>query len=110
MALSGVQNIVSTGLIPTYATPSSTEQIIPDSGLFLHIKNASGSPITVTLTDPSLTTAGSVATNPTISVAATTGERMIYISPNLRNTGTGTIQVGFSSTTSVTGALLRMGI
>lgn len=108
MALATVQQIVSTGLAPAYATPLSTEQIQPNDDLFLHVKNASGSPITVTLTDPGQTPSGSAATNPTVSVPATTGDRMIYLPATLTNSSTGTIQVGFSATTSVTAALIRM--
>lgn len=108
MALGSVQQIVITGLAPTYATPLSTEQITPNDDLILHVKNASGSPVTVTLTDPGATPSGSVATNPTVSVPATTGDRLIYIPATLTSTSTGTIQVAFSATTSVTAALLRM--
>jgi hypothetical protein len=106
MALATVQSITPAGLNPAYATPLSTEQIVPMDRLFLHVKNASGGSINVTLTDPSLTPAGSVATNPVIAVPAA-GERMIFLSPNLASPATGTIQAAFSATASVTAALIR---
>lgn len=108
MALAVVQQIVSTGLTPVYATPSSTELIVPSDDQFLHVKNANGSACVVTLTDPGLTPSGSAATNPSVSVPATTGDRMIPIPSTLMNTTTGTVSVAFSVTTSVSVALLRM--
>jgi hypothetical protein len=108
VALGTVQQIVNTGLAAVYSTPNSSETIIPADDLILHVKNASGSAITVTLTDPTVTAAGSQSVNPTISVPATTGDRFIYIQAALANPATGLITVAFSSTTSVTAALLRM--
>lgn len=108
MPLATVQQIVPAGLAPAFATPSSTENITPADDLVLHVKNASGSAVTVTLVDVGLTPAGSAATNQTISVPATTGDRMIALPYALMNPATGLIQVTFSATTSVTAALLRM--
>jgi hypothetical protein len=108
MALAGVQVIAVTGLAPAYATPLTTETVTPQANLFLHVKNASGSPINVTITDASFTPAGSVATNPVIAVPATTGDRMILIPPNAVNPATGLVTLTFSAVTSVTGALVRL--
>jgi hypothetical protein len=108
MALGTVQQIVSTGLTQTYAAPLATEQIVPDDDLFLHVKNGNGSACVLTFTDPGTTPAGSAATNPTVSVPATTGDKMIAVNRNLMNPSTGTIQVAFSVQTSVLVALLRM--
>jgi len=106
MPLASLQSITPAGLAPAYATPNATEQIVPNDRQFLHVKNASGSSMNVTITDPGTTPAGNVATNPVIAVPAA-GERMIFLNMNLMNTVTGTIQVAFSSTTSVTAAVLR---
>lgn len=106
MALGTLQQIGSTGLAPAYATPNTTENIVQNDRLILHVKNASGGAITVTITDPGLTPSGSAATNPVVSVPAA-GERMIFLNPNLTNPATGLIVVTFSSTASVTAALLR---
>jgi hypothetical protein len=106
LALGTVQQVVAAGLNPTYATPNSSENITPNDRMFLHVKNASGAAITVTLTDPGYTPAGSVATNPSVSVPAA-GERMIPLNTNLTNTTTGFMVVAFSATASVTVALIR---
>jgi hypothetical protein len=108
MALGAMQTIVIGGLAPSYATPGSSENITPTDNLFLHVKNGSGSSITVTLTDAGTTPSGSAATNPTVTVPATTGDRMIYLPRTLASPTTGYIVVGFSATTSVTAALLRL--
>jgi hypothetical protein len=107
MALAGVQQVVGSGLNPVYATPLSSEVIVPNDDLILHVKNASGGSMNVTLTDPSVTAAGSVSVNPVIAVPAA-GERMIYLNPALMNPATGTIAVAFSATASITAALIRM--
>jgi hypothetical protein len=109
MALGAVQQIVAAGLTQTYAVPLATEQIAPNSGLFLHVKNANAGACVLTFTDPGATPAGSAATNPTVSVPATTGDKMIYVNPALASPSTGTIQVAFSVQTSVSVALLRVG-
>lgn len=107
MALGAVQQIVMAGLAPSYATPSATENIIPNTNLFLHVKNANASPCVVTFTDPGRTAAGSAATNPSVSVPATTGDRMIALPSSLTNTATGFITVAFSVQTSVSVAVVR---
>lgn len=106
MPIGAMQSVSATGLNPTYAAPNATEQIVPNDRMFLHVKNTSGASITVTLVDPGLTPSGSAATNPTISVPAA-GERMIFINPSLMSPVSGTIQVNFSATASVTAALIR---
>lgn len=108
MALGAVQQIAAAGTTPAYAAPSASENISPDSGLFLHIKNGNASPCVVTFTDPGRTPAGSAATNPAVSVPATTGDKMIAVPATLVNTATGLIAVAFSVQTSVSAALLRM--
>lgn len=107
MALGAVQAVTGAGIVPSYATPSSTEQISPTEDLILHVKNGSGSSINVTITDPGTTASGTAATNPVIAVA-NGAEKMIYLNQYLTNPSTGTIQVAFSATTSITAALIRV--
>lgn len=109
MALGAVQQITLAGTTPSYAAPNASENVVPDTGLFLHIKNGNASPCVVTFTDPGRTPAGSAATNPSVSVPATTGDRMIAVPQSLQSTATGLIGVAFSVQTSVSAALLRMG-
>jgi len=108
MAMGALQQITAAGVSANLATPLSSETIAQNDDLILHVKNAAGAPITVTFTDNSLTAAGSAATNPTVSIPATTGDKYIYVNPLFASTSTGLITVGFSSTTSVTAEWLRM--
>lgn len=108
MALAAAQSVLTTGTTPAYATPLASENIAPAPNLFLHVKNASGSPINVTVDDAGVTPGGSAATDPIVSVPATTGDKMIALPTQYTNTSTGFINVTFSATTSVTAALLRL--
>ena len=93
-----------------YATPNSTENIPASGQLILHVKNASGSSITVTPMDPGLTVGGTAAltANNATTVPATTGDRMILLPASFINPTTQQIQVVFSATASVTGLLLSV--
>ncbi len=77
-------------------------------GVMARVINAGGSPDTVTVTDPGKTVLGSSPTNPTVSVPATTGVRMIFISRSAIDPATGNATVAHSSTTSVTVELYRV--
>ena len=109
MALLTAQQIAKTGLAPAYSAVNASDTVTPQANLFLHVKNANASPCTVTLVDASKTPAGSAATNPTVSVPATTGDRMIGPLPEvMADVSTGLITVQYSVTASVTAALLRL--
>lgn len=107
MALGAVQTISTPSLTPSYAAPAATETFIPGQNCFLHVKNGNGSACVVTFTDPTLTTAGSAATNPTVSVPASTGDRMIPVNPLLADLATGLVTATFSVQTSVLAAVIR---
>ena len=82
---------------PTYTLVTASDTVPADPvGLIYHIKNTSGSPTTVTFTDPGLTPSGSVATNPSFSCPATTGDRM-YKLPNSLANSTGVITIANSA-------------
>ena len=108
MALLTAQTVTRAGITPTYAAVSASDTIQADAGLALHVKNAGGSADTVTLTDAGVTPGGSAATNPTVSVPATTGDKMILIPAQFASTSTGLVTVTHSFTTSVTCALVRV--
>lgn len=108
MALGVVQAVVAAGTTANLQTPLSSETVIPAEDLVLHVKNASGSAITVTMVDASKTPGGSSATNPTRSVPATTGDVYIYIPVVYVDPTTGLVTVTFSATTSVTAEWLRV--
>lgn len=108
MALLTVQQIVIGGLAPSYGAVAASDTVpVSDDRTFLHVKNASGTIDTVTLADPGTTPAGSVATNPTVSVPITTGDRMIALPLALANPSTGLVTVTHSQTASVTCAVVR---
>jgi hypothetical protein len=108
MALGAMQQISKAGLTPSYAAPGTTESITPDDNLFLHVKNANAANCTVTITDPGTTPAGSAATNPTVVVPLTSGDRMISLPRSFASPTTGLIAVAFSVQSSVSVALLRL--
>jgi len=109
MALLTPQAIVRAGLAPVLSAVNATDTITADGSTFvLHVKNANAGACTVTLTDAGSTPGGSSASNPTVTVPATTGERFIYIPNSLVNPATGLITVGYSPTASVTAALYRV--
>lgn len=111
MALLTPQTVAKTGLAPTYSAVNATDTIAQANGVvqFLHVKNANASACTVTLVDGSKTPAGSNASNPTVSVPASTGDRMIGPLPNIMaDTTTGLLSVQYSVTASVTAALVSV--
>ncbi len=111
MALLNPQVMSRTGLAPVYGAVTASDTIAQASGVlqFLHVKNANASACTVTLVDGGRTPAGSAATNPTVNVPASTGDRMIGPLPNaLASDSTGLLTVQFSVTASVTAALVQV--
>lgn len=108
MALLTAQSIAGVSITPSYAAVSASDTIVPDEDMFLHVKNAGGSPDTVTIVIPGNDRFGSPIPDPTVSVPATTGDRMIPISPAMVDPATGLVTVTHSFTTSVTCALFRI--
>lgn len=109
MALLTPQAIVRAGLAPAFSAVNATDTITADGSTFvLHVKNANAGACTVTLDDAATTPSGSSPTDPTVTVPATTGERLIYIPNSMVNPATGVISVSYSPTASVTAALYRV--
>lgn len=76
MALLAVQQIQTPGTAPTYAAATGGGDTVPSDGrTFLHVKNGSGAPITVTVATPGNVGGLAIADN-TVSVP-NAGERMI---------------------------------
>lgn len=113
MALGAVQEPGPAGAAPSYATPGLTDSFKNNGRCLLHVKNASGSPITVTIDDPrSSQPVGATAFNPdvVVTVPATTGDRIIGPFPVGRfNDDNGAINLVFSAVTSVTAAVFQAG-
>lgn len=111
MALLTAQAMSRAGLAPVYTAVNATDTIAQAGGVlqFLHVKNANAGACTVTISDGGKTPAGSSATNPTVVVPASTGDRMIGPLPNLMaDPVTGVISASYSVTASVTAALVQV--
>lgn len=109
MALLTPQAIALSGLTPNYSAAAASTTIPCGDRVFLHVKNAAGSSMTVTLTSTAKV-AGQAAADVVVTVPATSGDKMIGpISRELLASPTdGNCAVTYSSTTSVTVAALRI--
>lgn len=109
MALLSIQQVSEPSLTPSYAAVSASDTVVPDSRIMLHVKNAGGSPDTVTVVVPGNGPGGVAIPDMTVSVPASTGDRMIpLVNPAYTDPTTGLITVTHSFTTSVTCALVRV--
>ena len=106
MAALTTQYVSPTGLAPTYGAVSASDTLSPGNTLFLHVKNAGGSPDTVTIAGVGTEPYGVSKPNLTVSVPATTGDRMIGPLKAEWFAVNGTITVTHSFTTSVTCAVI----
>lgn len=109
MATLATQTIALAGLAPTYsAAAGGGDKCEVGDRNFLHVKNGSGSPVTVTLT-ATAAVRGQAVGNVVVSVPAS-GERMIGPLPAdlLQNSVDGLCAIGYSSATTVTVASVRI--
>ena len=78
MAVLATQLVTRAGVAPTYAAAAGGgDRFTPGPATWLHVKNASGGAITVTVVTPRNDAWGNTIADNTISVPATTGERVI---------------------------------
>jgi len=110
MALLTTQNIVRTGLTPSYAAVAATDTFVPDAQTFIHVKNGGGSPDTCVVQVLQGDPAGLTVSDVSVSVT-NAQERMIGpLPPNFfadPTTGLGTITHSF--TTTVTVGVFKLG-
>jgi hypothetical protein len=103
MALLTTQNIARTGITPTYAAVAATDTFTPGAQVFIHVKNAGGSPDTCVVQVLAGDPPGLVISDNSVSVT-NAQERMIGPFPAQffadPTTGLATVTHGF--TTSVT--------
>lgn len=105
MALLASQVTTRAGLAVSFAAASGGgDTFTPDKDTYLHVKNASGAPITVTIVTPRTDPIGNPVADNAISVPATTGDvrigpfpAEIYADPT-----TGLATVTYSGVTSLT--------
>jgi hypothetical protein len=111
MATLTVQTVTRAGvdLAAAFVTPAAGGDEWANTGQeYLHVRNASGSPITVTL-DIKNAPDGLAVTDKTVSVPATTGHQVIGPFPvgNYNDSTTGLAKATCSATASVTVAVVK---
>lgn len=111
MALITAQNLAVTGTSATYGAVSASDTAAPDLGrkYIYHVKNAGGSPDTVTIVVPGTDAFGQ--NKPDIAVTVTNAtEKFIplILQDQLADPSTGVITITHSFTTSVTAALIAI--
>ena len=107
MAALTTQYILPSGLAPTYGAVSASDTCSPGNTVFIHVKNAGGSPDTVTVTGVGTEGYGVARPNLTVTVPATTGDRMIGpLKAEWFAGSTGVVTITHSFTTSVTCAVV----
>ncbi len=105
MALMSAQAISSV-ITPTFAAPTASDTITPDTGLILYVKNGATSS-TVTVVVPGNQFYSGTATTDLVATFASS-ERAFYIPKEIADPTTGLITVTYSSTATVTVALLKI--
>lgn len=108
MALIATQEMALTGTAVTYSAVSASDTFTPDDRTFLHVKNAGGSPDTVTVTTPG-TAAGGLAIADAVSTVTNATEEFIgpFPAQHYADPTTGLATVTHSFTTSVTVAVVK---
>lgn len=108
MATLATQNIVTSGLTPTFAAAAGGgDKCLPGAGTYLHVKNGGGSPVTVTLVTPA--TVDTLAVGDRAVVVANGGESKIALPDTLyRNPTDGLADITYSGVTSVTVGVFRI--
>lgn len=113
MATLVTQEITRLGVGPTYAAAAGGgDSFTPGDDTFLHVKNAGGGAITVTVATPGASPIPNVTyTLAGVSVPATTGERMIGPFPKafFADATDGLADITYSGVASVTIGVFRVG-
>lgn len=109
MANLPTQQVTLAGLAPQFvAAAGGGDKLAPGDRTCLHVKNASGAPITVTVDSVRQSDYGQDS-NVVVTVPATTGDRMVGPFPAQRFAGTdGKVAVTYSGVTSLTVAAVRI--
>ena len=116
MALLTVEKIVDTGLNPTLVAAAAGGDTFKNqaaSRTFIYVDNASGAPITVTVTaqTTSAVTSGLGKTTKADSITSVTNAQFRLIGPfpaQAFNDGTGTVAITYSATASVTVGVIEV--
>jgi len=107
MATLPTQSVALTGVGPTYqAAAGGGDKCVTGPGVYIHVKNGGGSPITVTLTTPG-TVDGLAIADRAVTVA-NAGEQKIPITDLYKSPTDGLCAIGYSGVTSVTVGCFRV--
>lgn len=109
MATLTTQVVALAGLAPVYSAAAAGSKIVCGERTFFHVKNTAGSTMTVTI-GSTAKVRGQAAADVVITVPATTGDMMIgpIVSDLFAGATDGLAAVTYSSTTSVTAAVIRI--
>lgn len=107
MATFATQSINTSGLTPAYTAVSAADRFLPADRTFLHVKNASGATLTVTIVTPG--TQDSLLVADRIISIPTAQERMIALPDTLYRSADGLGDVQFTGTLAgCTAAVIRV--
>jgi len=107
------QNITRAGVAQTYgAAAGGGDGMECGANMFLQVKNGSGAPITVTLNVPAARVyePNVAITSPTVSIPATTGDKMIgpIDAATFADPTTGLCSITYSGVSSLTVAAIKL--
>lgn len=106
-----VQDLVPTGLAQSYTAGDAANgmQFNLSGNTFLHVKNTGGGALTLTLVSNGVKVGGVAIPDQTVTVPATTGDRMIGpIDPRVFGQSGGLAYINLSTATGITLAALRL--
>jgi hypothetical protein len=97
MAVLNTQNVTTAGLAVTYqAGASGGDRFLPGERTFLILKNTSGGAIIATIATPGTLDGSLAIDNRTVSIPATTGERLVYVPDSLYRSADGLGDITYS--------------
>ena len=110
MALLASQQVQITGPAITHAAAATSDTVAPDDRLFLWYKSTQGTTEVISVVTPtSLNQFGQNLPDVTVTIPATTGERLIGpITRDLADPATGLVTITIADVTGITVAAVRI--
>lgn len=109
MATLTTQNITTAGTVLTLAAAAAGgDKVVPGAGTFIHVKNASGGSITVTLVTPATVDTSLAVGDRAIAVAAATEQKIAVPDTLYRDPADGLASITYSGVTSLTIGCFRI--
>lgn len=109
MATLTTQNITTAGITPSYvAAAGGGDKVVPGAGTFVHVKNASGGSITVTLVTPSTVDSTLAVGDRAIAVGAGAEAQIAVPDTLYRDPADGLASITYSGVTSLTIGCFRI--